>query len=72
LEERGGGVDFFRLACWTFARCSVPSRLIGELVKARLTMEQVGAWYGQKKAAEMTRLRGRQKNAWTNGTSSTG
>jgi hypothetical protein len=41
---------------------SVPSRLIGEQVEARLTMEQVEVWYGQKKVAEMPRLRGRQKH----------
>jgi hypothetical protein len=41
---------------------SVPSRLIGEQVEARLFMEQVEVWYGQKKVAEMPRLRGRQKH----------
>jgi len=41
---------------------SVPSRLIGEQVEARLTMDQVEVWYGQKKVAEMPRLRGRQKH----------
>jgi hypothetical protein len=41
---------------------SVPSRLIGEQVEARLLMEQVEVWYGQKKVAEMPRLRGRQKH----------
>jgi len=41
---------------------SVPSRLIGEQVEARLFMEQVEVWYGQKKVAEMLRLRGRQKH----------
>jgi hypothetical protein len=37
---------------------SVPSRLIGEQVEARLYMERVEVWYGQKKVAEMPRLRG--------------
>ena len=37
-------------------------RLIGEQVEARLTMDQVEVWYGQKKVAEMPRLRGRQKH----------
>jgi hypothetical protein len=41
---------------------SVPSRLIGEQVEARLFMEQVEVWYGQKKVAEMPRLRGRRKH----------
>jgi hypothetical protein len=41
---------------------SVPSRLIGEQVEARLFMEHVEVWYGQKKVAEMPRLRGRQKH----------
>ena len=38
---------------------SVPSRLIGEQVEARLYMERVEIWYGQKKVEEMPRLRGR-------------
>ncbi len=41
---------------------SVPSRLIGEPVEARLFMDHVEVWYGQKKVAEMPRLRGRQKH----------
>ena len=41
---------------------SVPSRLIGEQVEARLTMDYVEVWYGQKKVAEMPRLRGRHKH----------
>jgi hypothetical protein len=41
---------------------SVPSRLIGEPVEARLYMERVEVWYGQKKVAEMPRLRGRRKH----------
>ena len=41
---------------------SVPSRLIGEQVEARLFMDHVEVWYGQKKVAEMPRLRGRQKH----------
>jgi len=41
---------------------SVPSRLIGEVVEARLTMDQVEVWYGQRKVAEMPRLRGRRKH----------
>ena len=41
---------------------SVPSRLIGEQVEARLYMEQVEVWYGQKKVAQMPRLRGRHKH----------
>ncbi|HMD20053.1 MAG TPA: IS21 family transposase [Alloacidobacterium sp.] len=41
---------------------SVPSRLIGEQVEARLFMDHVEVWYGQKKVAEMPRLRGRLKH----------
>ncbi len=41
---------------------SVPSRLIGEIVEARLTMDQVEVWYGQRKVVEMPRLRGRRKH----------
>lgn len=41
---------------------SVPSRLIGERVEARLTMDRVEVWYGQRKVAEMPRLRGRRKH----------
>jgi hypothetical protein len=41
---------------------SVPSRLIGEQVEARLYMDRVEIWYGQKKLEEMPRLRGRQKH----------
>jgi hypothetical protein len=41
---------------------SVPSRLIGEQVEARLYMDHVEVWYGQKKVEQMPRLRGRQKH----------
>jgi hypothetical protein len=41
---------------------SVPSRLIGEIVEARMTIDQVEVWYGQRKVAEMPRLRGRRKH----------
>src|SRR6266567_468091 len=41
---------------------SVPSRLIGEQVEARLHMDQVEIWYGQKKVEEMPRLRGRSRH----------
>jgi hypothetical protein len=41
---------------------SVPSRLIGEPVEVRLTMDQVEVWYGQKKVAQLPRLRGRRKH----------
>jgi hypothetical protein len=40
---------------------SVPSRLIGEQVEARLYLDRVEVWYGQRKVAEMPRLRGRRK-----------
>jgi hypothetical protein len=41
---------------------SVPSRLIGEQVEARLYMDQVEVWYGQKKVEQLPRLRGRRKH----------
>ena len=41
---------------------SVHSRLIGEQVEARLYLNRVEVWYGQKKVAEMPRLRGRRKH----------
>jgi hypothetical protein len=41
---------------------SVPSRLIGEQVEGRLHMDQVEIWYGQKRVAQMPRLRGRNKH----------
>jgi hypothetical protein len=41
---------------------SVPSRLIGEQVEARLYLNRVEVWYGQKKVTEMPRLRGRRKH----------
>jgi hypothetical protein len=41
---------------------SVPSRLIGEQVEVRLAMNRVEVWYGQRKVAEMPRLRGRRKH----------
>jgi hypothetical protein len=41
---------------------SVPSRLIGEQVEARLYMDQVEVWYGQKKVEQMPRLCGRRKH----------
>jgi hypothetical protein len=41
---------------------SVPSRLIGEEVEARLYMDRVEIWYGQRKLEQMPRLRGRQKH----------
>jgi hypothetical protein len=41
---------------------SVPSRLIGEQVEARLYMDQVEVWYGQKKVEQLPRLQGRRKH----------
>jgi hypothetical protein len=41
---------------------SVPSRLIGEQVETRLTIDRLEVWYGQRKIAEMPRLRGRRKH----------
>ena len=41
---------------------SVPSRLIGEQVEARLYLDQIEVWYGQKKVEQLQRLRGRRKH----------
>ena len=41
---------------------SVNSRLIGEKVEARLYLDHVEVWYGQKKVEELPRLRGRAKH----------
>lgn len=41
---------------------SVPSRLIGEQVDVHLSIDRVEVWYGQRKVAEMPRLRGRRKH----------
>jgi hypothetical protein len=40
---------------------SVPSRLIGERVEARLYLDRVEVWYGQQRVEVMPRLRGRHK-----------
>src|SRR6516164_2302886 len=41
---------------------SVNSRLIGEQVEARLYLDHIEVWYGQKKVEELPRLRGRAKH----------
>jgi hypothetical protein len=41
---------------------SVPARLIGERVEARIYAETVEVWYGQRKEEVAPRLRGRQKH----------
>jgi hypothetical protein len=41
---------------------SVPSRLIGEWLEARLYAERVEVWYGQKRLEQLPRLRGRGKH----------
>ena len=41
---------------------SVNSRMIGEKVEARLYLDRIEVWYGQKKVAELPRLRGRAKH----------
>lgn len=41
---------------------SVPSRLIGEMVEARLDMDTVEVWYAQRLIARMPRLRGRNRH----------
>jgi hypothetical protein len=41
---------------------SVNSRLIGEKVEARVYLDHVEVWYGQKRVEELPRLRGRSKH----------
>jgi len=41
---------------------SVNSRLIGEKVEARVYLEHIEVWYGQKKVEALPRLRGRAKH----------
>ena len=41
---------------------SVNSRLIGEKVEARLYLDHVEVWYGQRKVEDLPRLRGRSKH----------
>jgi len=41
---------------------SVPSRLIGEEVEARVGTEEVEVWYGQRKVEQFPRLRGEGKH----------
>lgn len=41
---------------------SVNSRLIGEKVEARVYLDRIEVWYGQKKVEELPRLRGRSKH----------
>jgi hypothetical protein len=41
---------------------SVPSRLIGEWVEARLYAERVEVWFAQKRVEDLPRLRGRGKH----------
>ena len=41
---------------------SVNSRLIGERVEARLYLDHVEVWHGQRKVEDLPRLRGRSKH----------
>jgi hypothetical protein len=41
---------------------SVHSRLIGEIVEARIKSDSVEVWYGDRKVEELPRLRGRSKH----------
>jgi hypothetical protein len=41
---------------------SVNSRLIGERVEARIYLDHIEVWYGQKKVENLPRLRGRAKH----------
>jgi hypothetical protein len=41
---------------------SVKSRLIGEVVEARVHLDRIEVWYGQRKVEEVPRLRGRSRH----------
>jgi len=41
---------------------SVPRRLIGERVDVHLSIDRVEVWYGQRKVADIPRLRGRRQH----------
>jgi hypothetical protein len=41
---------------------SVPARLIGEMVEARIYADTIEVWYGQRKEEVLPRLRGRNKH----------
>lgn len=58
VEARVGPGSTLRLQRNTY---SVHSRLIGELVEARMGMDRVEIWYGQKKVDEFPRIRGTHK-----------
>jgi hypothetical protein len=47
---------------WSGTRNSVNSRLIGARVEARLYLDHVEVWYGQRKVEDLPRLRGRSKH----------
>ena len=51
---------------------SVNSRLIGEMVEARLCSDHLEVWYGGQKVEQLPRLHGRTNIASTTATSSTG
>lgn len=58
IEARVGPGSTLRLQRNTY---SVHSRLIGEMVEARVGMEHIEIWYGQKKVDEFPRIRGTHK-----------
>ncbi|HEY7387892.1 MAG TPA: IS21 family transposase [Bryobacteraceae bacterium] len=51
---------------------SVNSRLIGERVEARVYLDHVEVWYGQRCVEDLPRLRGGRSIVWIIGISSTG
>jgi hypothetical protein len=55
-------VDFGSLIHVERNAYSVNSRLIGEKVEARVYLDHVEVWYGQKKVEDLPRLRGRSKH----------
>jgi len=57
-QSRVGPGSTLRLQRNTY---TVHSRLIGEMVEARLAMDHIEIWYGQKKVDQFPRLRGEHK-----------
>ena len=61
--EAGTGASQSRSLVTIHRNCySVHSRLIGEMIEARIYSETVEIWYADRKAEELPRLRGRSKH----------
>jgi len=72
LQAGAGEVDSGSLIYVDRNVYSVPSRLIGEQVEARLYMDHIEVWYGQKRWSSCSGYGGGRSIGWTIATSSTG